>query len=88
MSEKPLDYFLRMLIEGKVNFSDLFRVYVGYLENKDKQSRNQIVEAGVLLTMHNEPKLNQGTKKQLKDRTIKAIKHANIWDGSEERSKG
>jgi hypothetical protein len=78
--EKPLDYFLRLLISGEIRFLDLVRVYIVYLENERKENREQIVESATLLVMHDKPSFNQGTKKQLKDRTKKAIVNAKIFE--------
>lgn len=78
--EKPLEYFLRMLLDKKLRFTDLLRVYIRYLEHEEKEQRKQIVESAVLLTMHDEPRANAGTLRQLKIRTKAAIKAANIYD--------
>ena len=77
--ETPLDYFLRMLMEEKIKFSDLLSIYVRYLEHNKKENRSQIVESAFLLSMYKNPKLNQGTKKQLEDRTTKAIENADVF---------
>lgn len=77
--EKPLDYFLRMLIEGQIRFSDLVSMYVSYLERWGKDNREQIVESAVLLSMYEKSKLNLGTKKQLQDRTRVAIEKSGIF---------
>lgn len=82
MEEKPLEYFYRMLVEKKIKFSELVMVYTTYLEQETKENRKQIVESAFLLSMHNNPRLNMGTKEQLKNRTIKAIEKADIFPKS------
>jgi len=78
--ESPLDYFFRMLLEEKLNFIDLLERYAFYLEKQEKRNRKLITESAFLLYMYHKPKTHQGTKKQLKDRTVKAINEANIFD--------
>lgn len=77
--ETPLEYFLRMLEEEKMAFSDLLAIYVGYLEGKNSRQRKDIAEAAFLLSMWENPKLNQGTHKQLTDRTAALIDKSGVF---------
>jgi hypothetical protein len=79
MKEKPLDYFLRMLIEEKLYFVDLIRIYVAYLEEKNQENRKDITESSLIIAMYKNPKLNQGTKKQLEERATKLIEKIGIF---------
>jgi len=79
INEKPLDYFLRMLIEGQLNFSDLLGIYVSYLEKGERENRELVVEAAFLVTMLDNPKFNRGSEKDLKKRVQSFIKNSQVF---------
>lgn len=78
-AERPLNYFLRMLLEGQLDFIDLTRIYVTYLEHLKDKHRKQMVETAVLLSVFEKPKLWQGTKEELKKRVRQAIEAAKVF---------
>lgn len=69
--EKVLEYFYRMLVEENLKFSDLLALYVSYLERKDKEQWQDIVEGSALVLA------TQGAIKNAKKRSI-------LWAGSRE----
>lgn len=87
-NEKPIEYFFRMLVEGRLSFSELTKVYVLYLEQLNKKNREQIVEDTTLLSVFHEPKLWMGTKKDLNRRLIKAIDAGDVFPKLDKSEKG
>jgi|WetSurMetagenome_2_1015567.scaffolds.fasta_scaffold1922238_1 hypothetical protein len=77
--EKLLEKFYIALREGRISFSELSTIYVKFLERKEDEDRQQIVDSAVLLSVFEKPKLWQGTKKELKDKLKKVIKNANVF---------
>lgn len=78
-NEKPEEYFLRMLIEKKLNFSELIKRYVYYLEETNKENWKDIVEANTLLAGVKETTLWAGSKKSYQERVKAFIKKFNIY---------
>lgn len=77
--EKPLDYFLRMLIEKQIRFSDLVAIYVEYLEQRESKQRGLIVDGAIISSVLKNKNIWQGTKKQLKEKIETFLEESDVF---------
>lgn len=75
----PDHLFYRLLKSGRVDFVSLAQAYIEHLESVKQKDRELICELAVLVECYKNPKLWQGTKKELQEKYKAARNQAGVY---------